>query len=111
MQSGLETWSQRSKSQYSPFIRFWRILIFRRQDWATVTVTGSGGRRHSVDVYACSTYDAAHLFVARARGNPESGLPSLGGETQFKVSVAGRIHYVQGAALQRWIPKERHQRK
>jgi hypothetical protein len=79
--------------------------------WATVTVTDSDGRRHSVDVYACSTYDAAHLFVAHAKGGPQTGLPSLGTETRFEVSVAGRIHYVQGNALQQWILKERQRLK
>lgn len=79
--------------------------------WATVTVTDSGGRRHSVDVFASSTYDAAHLFVAHAKGNTQTGLPTLGCETSFEVSVAGRIHYIQGSALQRWILKERQRRK
>jgi hypothetical protein len=43
--------------------------------WATVTVTDSKGQRHSVDVYARSTCDAAHLFVTHARANPKNGLP------------------------------------
>jgi hypothetical protein len=34
--------------------------------WATVTVTDPEGRRHSVDVLAESTFDAAHLFVVEA---------------------------------------------
>lgn len=79
--------------------------------WATVTVTDASGKRHSVDVYACSTYDAAHLYLAHARGNPQAGLPLLGSQTRFEVSVAGRIHHVHGFALQRWILKERQQRK
>jgi hypothetical protein len=32
-----------------------------------VTVTDPGERRHSVDVQATSTFDAAHLFVAEAK--------------------------------------------
>ena len=74
-------------------------------------MTDSQGRRHSVDVYACSTYDAAHLFVAHAKATPRSGLPPLGADTVFEVIAAGAIHYIKGAALQRWILKERQERK
>jgi hypothetical protein len=35
--------------------------------WCTVTVTDPDGRRHSVDVQAMSTFDAAHLFVVEAK--------------------------------------------
>src|SRR5438045_960242 len=79
--------------------------------WATVTVTDSKGQRHSVDVYARSTCDAAHLFVTHARANPKNGLPPLGRETVFEVTSAGKIHYVRGDALRRWILKERQERK
>jgi hypothetical protein len=79
--------------------------------WATVTVTDSEGRRYSVDVYAGSTYDAAHLFVAHSKADPQNGLPSLGLGTVFEVVAGGRIHHVQGAALQRWILKQRQERK
>lgn len=78
--------------------------------WATVTVMDSEGRRHGVDVQACSTFDAAHLFVAHAKSNPQSGLPTLGADTLFEVVAAGAIHYIKGAALQRWILKERQER-
>jgi hypothetical protein len=81
------------------------------QRWATVTVTDSDGRRHSVDVYACSTFDAAHLFVTHAKANPKNGLPPLGRETVLEVNSAGKIHYVRGDALRRWILKERQERK
>jgi hypothetical protein len=79
--------------------------------WATVTVTDGEGRRHSVDVYAASTYDAAHLFVAHAKAAPRNGLPPLGSCTVFEVVTNGKIHHVQGASLQRWILKERQERK
>jgi hypothetical protein len=79
--------------------------------WATVTVTDSEGRRHSVDVYAASTYDAAHLFVAHARADSRNGLPPLGLGTEFEVVAGGKIHHVQGVALQRWIFKQRQERK
>jgi hypothetical protein len=79
--------------------------------WATVTVTDSGGRRHSVDVFAASSYDAAHLFVVHAKGDPRNGLPPLSATTIFEVVADGRIHHVQGAALQRWIVKQRQERK
>jgi hypothetical protein len=95
----------------SPFVRFWAYIVSVGERWATVTVTDAGGKRHSVDVFASSTYDAAHLFVAHAKGNPRSGCPILGTETKFEVSVAGKIYYVQGSALRRWIIKERQARK
>jgi hypothetical protein len=56
--------------------------------WCTVTVTDPDGRRHSVDVQATSTFDAAHLFVVeqeRAVGLP---MPTLA--TVFEVVAAGR---------------------
>jgi hypothetical protein len=41
--------------------------------WCTVTVTDQDGRRHSVDVQATSTFDAAHLFVVEAKRLPPAG--------------------------------------
>jgi len=38
------------------------------EHWCTVTVTDANGRRHSLDVIASSTYDAAHLYVTHAKG-------------------------------------------
>jgi hypothetical protein len=35
--------------------------------WCTVTVADEDGRRHSLDVQASSTFDAAHLYVAHAK--------------------------------------------
>ena len=79
--------------------------------WATVTVTDGEGRRHSVDVYASSTYDAAHLFIVHAKADPRNGLPPVNAGTVFEVVADGRIHHVRGAALQRWILKEQRNRK
>jgi hypothetical protein len=79
--------------------------------WATVTVTDREGRRHSIDVFACSTFDAAHLFVAHTKANPQNGLPPLGADTVFEVIVGGEIHFIKGVALQRWILKQRQERK
>jgi hypothetical protein len=78
---------------------------------ATVTVTDGNGQRHSIDVHAYSTFDAAHLFVAHAKTNPQNDLPPLGGDTVFEVIASGEIHYIKGVALQRWILKERKERK
>jgi len=37
--------------------------------WCTVTVIEESGRRHSVDVLASSTFDAAHIFVTHAKAD------------------------------------------
>ena len=95
----------------SPFVRLGVYIICVGKRWATVTVTDSEGRRHSVDVYACSTYDAAHMFVAHAKTIPQSGLPPLREGTVFEVIAGGEIHYIKGSALQRWILRERQERK
>jgi hypothetical protein len=71
--------------------------------WCTVTVTDAEGRRHSLDVLASSTFDAAHLYVARAKQNPAPSLPAPTLATVFEVVFGGRIYRVEGAALQRWI--------
>jgi hypothetical protein len=69
-----------------------------------------GGRRHSVDVCASSTFDAAHLFVTHAKANPRSGIPKPTIDSVFEVVVDGKVHRVEGKALQRWIMKERQER-
>ena len=75
--------------------------------WCTVTVTDAEGRRHSVDVQATSTFDAAHLFVVEAKKERAVGLPKPTLTTVFEVVVAGKIYHVGGAALQRWIVDKR----
>ena len=76
-----------------------------------MTVTDGTERRHSVDVQASSTFDAAHLFVTHAKGNPALGLPPLDRETVFEIVIQGKVHSVRGDALQRWIEKRRHEWK
>jgi hypothetical protein len=71
--------------------------------WCTVTVMDPGGRRHSVNVHAESTYDAAHLYVVEAKKERSLGLPAPTLATVFEVVTDGKIYRVKGAALQRWI--------
>jgi hypothetical protein len=78
---------------------------------ATVTVTDASGRRHSVDVCAASTHDAAHLFITHAKGDPQTAIPPLTLGTVFEVVTDGKVHKGAGRALQRWILKERQERK
>jgi len=75
------------------------------------TVTITDGRRYSVDVRACSTYDAGHLFVTHAtRGIRKRGCrPSRW--TKFEVVVSGKVHQLKGRALQRWIDERRQEWK
>ncbi len=75
--------------------------------WCTVTVTDPDGRRHSVDVQATSTFDAAHLFVVEAKKERSVGLPKPTLATVFEVVAAGKVYRVTGAALQRWIVEKR----
>ena len=53
--------------------------------WCTVTVTDAEGRRHSVDVQATSSFDAAHLFVVEAKKERAVGLPNPTLATVFEV--------------------------
>lgn len=79
--------------------------------WCTVTVIDPDGRRHSIDVLASSTCDAAHLYVTHAKSNPGTGIPPLSRETQFEIVIDGTIHHVHGGALQRWIDRRRQEWK
>lgn len=72
-----------------------------------MTVTDPDGRRHSLDVVADSTYDAAHLFVVEAKKERAVGLPKPTLTTVFEVVVSGRVYRVGGSALQRWIVDRR----
>ena len=78
--------------------------------WATVTMTDYTGRRYSLDVYASSTFDAAHMFVAHAKSDPKNGFPKPTAENLFEVAIDGKIHRVHGKALRDWILKEREER-
>jgi hypothetical protein len=75
--------------------------------WCTVTVTDAEGRRHSVDVQATSSFDAAHLFVVEAKRERAVGLPKPTLATVFEVVTGGKVYRVAGGALQRWIVKLR----
>ena len=57
--------------------------------WCTVTVTESDGRRHSLDVQATSTFDAAHLYVTEAKKERAVGFPKLTLATVFEVVAEG----------------------
>jgi hypothetical protein len=82
------------------------ILLFVGK-WCTVTVTEPEGRRHSLDVLAESTYDAAHLFVVEAKKERAVGLPKPTLSTIFEVVASGKVYRVAGVALQRWIVERR----
>jgi len=75
--------------------------------WCTVTVTDAEGRRHSVDLQATSSFDAAHLFVVEAKKERAVGLPKPTLATVFEVVTGGRVYRVTGAALQHWIVEKR----
>jgi len=75
--------------------------------WCTVTVTDAEGRRHSLDLVADSSYDAAHLFVAQARSDRGLMLPALSRETTFEVVSNGRLYLVRGEKLREWILNRR----
>ncbi len=70
-------------------------------------MTDPNGRRHSLDVRADSTFDAAHLFVVEAKKERAVGLPAPTFATVFEVVAAGKVYRVTGAALQRWIVEKR----
>jgi len=70
------------------------ILLFVSK-WCTVTVTEPDGRRHSLDVLAESTYDAAHLFVVEAKKERAVGLPKPTLATIFEVVASGKVYRVR----------------
>jgi hypothetical protein len=70
--------------------------------WCTVTVTDANGRRHSLDLVAGSTFDAAHLYLTKAKTEP-GALPVPTRATIFEVVTGARVYKVAGTALQRWI--------
>jgi len=79
--------------------------------WCTVTVVDPDGRRHSLDVLADSSYDAAHIFLTHAKADRRSGLPIPTADSIFEVTAKGCVHKVLGAKLREWIARERTQRK
>lgn len=79
--------------------------------WCTVTVVASDGRRHSIDVNAESSYDAAHLYLTHAKNNPESGAPIPTTAAVFEVIANGKNHQVSGTRLKEWITTRRQEWK
>lgn len=75
--------------------------------WCTVTVTDPDGRRHSLDVQATSTFDAAHQYVMEAKKERAVGLPKPTLATVFEVVADGKVYCVKGEALQKWIVERR----
>jgi len=65
------------------------------------------GARHSIDVRAESTFDAAHLCFTTAKSQQAAMLPSRiplpTVATVFEVVAEGKVFRVQGAARPRWI--------
>ena len=57
-----------------------------------MTVVDPDGRRHSLDVLADSTYDAAHLFVVEAKKERAVGLPKPTLATVFEVVTSGKVY-------------------
>jgi hypothetical protein len=80
-------------------------------EWCTVTVIDPDGRRHSLDVLADGTYDAAHLFLKHSKACRGSGLPVPNRETIFEIAAKGKIFRVTGAKLRDWIIREWTERK
>jgi hypothetical protein len=85
--------------------RFATILSMAR--WCTVCVVAADGRRHSLDIQADSTYDAAHIYIVRARTeaasvmHPRLPIPKL--SSTFEVVLDGKIYHIRGTDLERWI--------
>lgn len=98
--------------QYSPFVRYRCMVSLMGERWATVTVTDSKGQRHSVDVRACSTYDAAHLFLTHAKANPKGRLPatSIGCRDDVRGEHIRQDSLRWRRAFQRWILKQHRER-
>jgi hypothetical protein len=85
----------------------YRAILFPVARWCTVTVTDPDGRRHSLDVQATSTFDAAHLYVVEVKKDRAVGMPKVTLATVFEVITDGKIYQVKGEALQRWIVERR----
>ena len=67
--------------------------------WVTVTVTDPDGRRHSLDVQATSTYDAAHLYVVEAKKERAVGLAQADtGNGCLRWVTDSRVYRVKGDA-------------
>jgi hypothetical protein len=87
------------------------MLLVVPEKWCTLTVVDAEGRRHSLDLQAASSYDAAHIYVCHATAHPARGLPRATLATTFEVVVDGNVYRVEGKALQLWIVKQRQELK
>ena len=77
--------------------------------WCAVTVRDRTGVPHTIEVLARSTYHAAALFIAKARGkSPGQNLPLPDGNTIFEVRLIGgeRIYRVLGERVERWANEQ-----
>ncbi len=67
--------------------------------WCTVTVIDKSGQRHSLDVRAESSFDAAHLYLTTAKTQPQavmsSPLPIPDFTTRFEVRAEGKVLHLQ----------------
>jgi len=97
----------RDRPPCSPYLRY-DVCVGK---WCTVTVIDGEGRRYSLDVFADSSYDAAHLYLAHVRQNPARGFPIPTTSTLFEVVADGRINRVPGARLKTWIESRRQEWK
>jgi hypothetical protein len=77
------------------------------EQWCTVTVTDARGKRHSVDVFASSTFDAAHLYLTHVTARADAALPIPDENSVFDVVIGGKIYAVKGTALKKWIKARR----
>ena len=103
-------WAWRSKRRHDlrPIFAYTERVPER---WCTVTVIDSEGRRHSLDLLASSTYDAAHLYVTHAKSGNAPALPVPSRASVFEVATNGRIYRIPGAKLRDWIIERRQEWK
>jgi hypothetical protein len=83
---------------YSLFVRHPCYSVAVPEKWCTVTVTDDQGRRHSLDLQAASTFDAAHVYVCHVKEHPERGHPCPTLATLFEVVIESKVYRVEGLA-------------
>ncbi len=74
-----------------------------------MTLIDAEGRRHSLDVLADSTYDAAHLYFTQAKKDRSALLPVATRNSVFEVISGGRVYRVPGEKLRNWILDRRQE--
>ena len=65
------------------------------------------GTGYSLDVNANSSYDAAHLYLTHVVRNPGCGMPKPDASTLFEITTEGKVLYVEGQKLKKWIERRR----